>query len=92
MMQLKAAAKTHLSLQEFTEALSCLDLAIDLNTSSYKLYRLRAIAHACLGQHAESAGEGVLSASIRIVLPCPDPYVWIQLTAKKLLSWHQLSW
>ena len=69
-MQLKAAAKTHLSLQEFTEALSCLDLAIDLNTSSYKLYRLRAIAHACLGQHAESAGEGVGFLSTQIDMIC----------------------
>ena len=36
-LQLKASAKSHLGLQEFSEALSCLDLAIDLNTSSYKV-------------------------------------------------------
>ncbi|GAX83653.1 hypothetical protein CEUSTIGMA_g11078.t1 [Chlamydomonas eustigma] len=55
--ELKVSAKAHLSHQEFPEALSALDLAIDLNTSSYKLYRLRAIAHACLGNYAESAAD-----------------------------------
>lgn len=40
--QLKASAKSHLGLQEFSEALSCLDLAIDLHTSSYKVRSSRA--------------------------------------------------
>jgi hypothetical protein len=35
--ELRARAKVHLSQQEFQEALSCLDLAIDLNSSSYKV-------------------------------------------------------
>lgn len=35
--ELKANAKTHLAAQEFEDALNCLDLAIDLNTSSFKV-------------------------------------------------------
>ncbi len=38
-LQLRERAKAHLATQEFAEALSCLDLAIDLNSSSYKVMR-----------------------------------------------------
>lgn len=55
--ELRNEAKVHLSQQEFHEALSCLDLAIDLNSSSYKLYRLRSIAHACLQDYELSAAD-----------------------------------
>mmetsp|Transcript_5040 Transcript_5040/g.10937 ORF Transcript_5040/g.10937 Transcript_5040/m.10937 type:complete len:162 (-) Transcript_5040:659-1144(-) len=55
--ELRNKAKGHLTQQEYVEALSCLDLAIDLNTSSYKLYRLRSIAHACLGDYRGSAAD-----------------------------------
>uniref|UniRef100_A0A7R9YZ41 Uncharacterized protein n=1 Tax=Chlamydomonas euryale TaxID=1486919 RepID=A0A7R9YZ41_9CHLO len=57
---LKENAKSHLTKSEYSEALSCLDLAIDLNMSSFKLYRLRAITHACLGNYrgvAEDANK-----------------------------------
>lgn len=56
-LQLRDKAKEHLIKKEYAEALSCLDLAIDLNTGSYKLYRLRAIAHACVGDFASSSAD-----------------------------------
>lgn len=55
--ELRNKAKLHLAQQEFAESLSCLDLAIDLNSSSYKLYRLRSIAHACLQDFEGSAAD-----------------------------------
>mmetsp|Transcript_13273 Transcript_13273/g.23360 ORF Transcript_13273/g.23360 Transcript_13273/m.23360 type:complete len:141 (-) Transcript_13273:13-435(-) len=55
--ELRDKAKLHLASQEFSEALSCLDLAIDLNSSSYKLYRLRSIAHGCLQDYEDAAGD-----------------------------------
>ncbi|KAG1668830.1 hypothetical protein FOA52_004924 [Chlamydomonas sp. UWO 241] len=54
---LKENAKLSLNRNEYSEALSCLDLAIDLNTTSFKLYRLRAIAHVCLGNFREAATD-----------------------------------
>eukprot|EP00983_Pelagomonas_calceolata_P110919 1159726-Pelagomonas_calceolata.AAC.3 len=39
------------------DALSCLDLAIDLDSSSYKLYRLRSIAYSCLKDYEGSAAD-----------------------------------
>ncbi|KAF5841381.1 hypothetical protein DUNSADRAFT_13249, partial [Dunaliella salina] len=54
---LRSKAKVHLSQQEYQDALSCLDLAIDLDSSSYKLYRLRSIAYSCLKDYEGSAAD-----------------------------------
>ncbi|GFR50734.1 hypothetical protein Agub_g12991 [Astrephomene gubernaculifera] len=53
--ELRRKAKEHLSLKQFDEALHCLDIAIDLHSTSYKLYRMRSIALSCLQQYERAA-------------------------------------
>ena len=53
-MQLRHQAKDHLLKKQYDTALERLDTAIDLDSGSYKLFRLRAICHACLGDFASS--------------------------------------
>lgn len=36
-LQLRRKAKEHLSLKQFEEALRCLDIAVDLHSTSYKV-------------------------------------------------------
>ncbi|PNH08038.1 Protein STIP1 [Tetrabaena socialis] len=54
---LRRKAKDHLSIKEFNEALQCLDLAIDLHSTSYKLYRMRSIALTCLHEYDRAAAD-----------------------------------
>ncbi|PNW77964.1 hypothetical protein CHLRE_10g458700v5 [Chlamydomonas reinhardtii] len=56
-MELRIKAKEHLSVKQFEEALRCLDLAIDLHSTSYKLYRMRSIALSCLQQYERAAAD-----------------------------------
>ena len=53
-MQLRHKAKEHLIKKQYEDALECLDTAIDLDSGSYKLFRLRAVCYACLGDFASS--------------------------------------
>lgn len=53
--ELRRKAKEHLSLKQFEEALRCLDIAVDLHSTSYKLYRMRSITLACLQEYSRSA-------------------------------------
>ncbi|KAG2449422.1 hypothetical protein HYH02_005569 [Chlamydomonas schloesseri] len=55
--ELRRKAKEHLSVKHFEEALRCLDLAIDLHSTSYKLYRMRSIALSCLQQYERAAAD-----------------------------------
>ncbi|GIL90336.1 hypothetical protein Vretifemale_17970 [Volvox reticuliferus] len=55
--QLRRKAKEHLSTKQFEEALRCLDIAIELHSTSYKLYRMRSIALACLHQYERAAAD-----------------------------------
>jgi hypothetical protein len=57
--ELRARAKVHLSQQEFQEALSCLDLAIDLNSSSYKVSNVAGSAAVCRRLHAHNPPSGL---------------------------------
>uniref|UniRef100_A0A7S0UPD3 Uncharacterized protein n=1 Tax=Polytomella parva TaxID=51329 RepID=A0A7S0UPD3_9CHLO len=52
---LRQKAKDLLSQKKFEEALALLDTAIELNSTSYKLYRLRSIALSCLQQYERAA-------------------------------------
>ena len=54
MLQLRHRAKDFLIKKRYDDALECLDTAIDLDSGSYKLFRLRAVCHACMGDFANS--------------------------------------
>ncbi|KAG2497021.1 hypothetical protein HYH03_005024 [Edaphochlamys debaryana] len=55
--ELRRKAKEYLSQKQFDEALRCLDIAIDLHSTSYKLYRMRSIALSCLQQYERAAAD-----------------------------------
>ncbi|GLC36557.1 Hsp90 cochaperone [Pleodorina starrii] len=55
--ELRRRAKEHLSTKQFEEALHCLDIAIELHSTSYKLYRMRSIALSCLQQYERAAAD-----------------------------------
>ncbi|GIL62594.1 hypothetical protein Vafri_16759 [Volvox africanus] len=55
--ELRRKSKEHLSTKQFEEALRCLDIAIELHSTSYKLYRMRSIALACLQQYERAAAD-----------------------------------
>lgn len=55
---LRAEAKKHLAASEYHEALSCLDLAVDLHSSSYKVAKGRSpVQWAAPGAAPESTNQ-----------------------------------
>eukprot|EP00884_Botryococcus_braunii_P001730 jgi/Botrbrau1/11558/Bobra.60_1s0011.2 len=60
--KLKKKAKYYLSKHDFETAKDLLNKAIDLCPTSYKLYRLRSVANACVSNYDESLQVSITEA------------------------------